>query len=183
VILHNPILTKDLRGRMKGSRAFILLTAYIAVLSIFIGLIMLAFMVSGSYLPRPGASQVISKTLFAAILGMELLIVCFLSPALTSGAISAERERQTYDLLRTTLLSALELVLGKLFSALAFIVLLLVAALPLHSIAFLFGGLTIHEFTIGTLILFVCALTFSSVGLFCLGFPRKSGYSEKTRYT
>ena len=41
-----------------------------------------------------------------------------LAPAFTTGAISLEREKQTLDLLVTTPLSTLGMVIGKLFSAL-----------------------------------------------------------------
>ena len=46
---------------------------------------------------------------------LETLQVVFLAPALTAGAISLEREKQTLDLLVVTPISSLAIVIGKLF--------------------------------------------------------------------
>ncbi|MBK8024641.1 MAG: hypothetical protein IPK19_25260 [Chloroflexi bacterium] len=62
--------------------------------------------------------------LFFGIVGIELILILFIAPAFTAGAITGERERQTYDLLQTTLLSKATFVIGKLESALGYIVLL-----------------------------------------------------------
>ena len=64
----------------------------------------------------------------------------FLAPAFTSGAISLEREKQTLDMLAATPISSLAIVVGKLFSALAYVFLLIAASIPLTAIVFVFGG-------------------------------------------
>jgi hypothetical protein len=48
----------------------------------------------------------IGKAVFAATVLVQLVLVCFIAPGLTATAIAGERERQTFELLRTTLLSA-----------------------------------------------------------------------------
>ena len=105
---------------------------------------------------------------------MELLAVCFISPSLTAGAISSEREHQTYDLLRTSLLSARSLVLGKLISAIAFVLLIIIASIPLQSIALIFGGITPAEVLIGSLILILTAITVGALGLFFSSITRST---------
>ena len=49
---------------------------------------------------------------------LETLLVAFLAPASTAGAISLEREKQTLELLAATPISSLAIVIGKLLSAL-----------------------------------------------------------------
>jgi ABC-type transport system involved in multi-copper enzyme maturation permease subunit len=93
-------------------------------------------------------------------------LVVFIGPSFTAGAISGEKERQTYNLLRTTLLSANALVFGKLVSALSYVLLLILAAVPLQSIAFLLGGISLVELLIAALLILVSAITFALLGLF-----------------
>jgi hypothetical protein len=88
-------------------------------------------------------------------------------PSFTAGTITGEKERQTYDLLRTTLLTAESFVTGKLLSALSYVLLLVLAAIPLQSIAFLLGGVTLEEMIISQIIVFVSAISFALWGLFC----------------
>ena len=164
-LIANPIVRKELRGRMRGNRAFVVISIYLTLLSIFTLLLYMAYAASSQSTLSPN-QQVVGKIVFGGVVGIELFLVCFIAPAFTAGAISGERERQTYDLLRTTLLPARSLVSGKLIAALSFIVLLLFAAVPLQSMAFLLGGVAIEEVLISLAVLLATAVGFGSVGIF-----------------
>src|SRR5258708_15392073 len=165
-LLRNPVVLKELRGRMRGPRAFVVLTVYLALMSGFATLLYFLYSSSLNY-GGYALGGTIGRWLFNGVVGVELFLVTFIAPTFTASAISGERERQTYDLLRTTLLPARSLVLGKLFSALSYVLLLLFAAIPLQSIAFLFGGVTELEIILSFVILFVTAVMLGSVGLYC----------------
>jgi ABC-2 type transport system permease protein len=164
----NPVMLKELRGRMRGRRAFIVLTAYLLVISFVIGITYFLYINSLDLSPgySTASRQLIGKLIFGVVTGMQLVGLTFIVPALTSGAISAEREHQTYDLLRVTLLPARGIIAGKLYSALTFVFLLLFAALPLQCIAFLFGGVAPEEVALSVLLLVVISINFCAIGLF-----------------
>ena len=84
---------------------------------------------------------------------------------LTSGAISVEKERQTFDLLRVTLLPARSLVWGKYLSGLIFVFLLLFTSIPLQGPAFLIGGVQVQEILLATLMLAITAAWFCALGM------------------
>lgn len=165
-LLDNPVVLKELRSRMRGARAFIVLTVYVLLLGAFSSLIYVA--VSESTTNASGQVTVgeIGRTLFGGVVAIEMLLVAFIAPAFTSGAISGEREHQTYDLLRTTLLPPYSFVVGKLLSAMLFVLLLLLAAIPLQSIAFFFGGVAETEIILSFVILAATALLFSTIGIY-----------------
>lgn len=164
-ITGNPVAIKELRSRMRGRRAFVVLTSFLLVMSGLISLVYLGFASSsGGYGPE---QQLAGKFVFAAVLSMQVILVIFIGPAFTAGAISGEKERQTYDLLRTTLLPASSFVLGKLISALSYVLLLIVASIPLLSIAFLLGGISPVELLVSQLLIMVSAVTFALYGMFC----------------
>lgn len=181
--IDNPVILKELRGLMRGRRAFWLLTGYITVISLFIGVIYISFVLQSDYLQTdPQFRQGVGKTIFGAVVLLELLLVSFIAPALTSGAITAERERQTFDLLRATLISARSLVFGKLGAALVYLLLLIFAALPIQSLAFLLGGVGLAELLISGLLLVITALFFSALGLFFSSFLRRTLASTVSSY-
>lgn len=159
----NPVVVKELRGRMRGARAFIVLTVYLGLMS---GFATLVYMLSAPSLASTSQGGQIGRILFLSVVGIELFLVTFIAPAFAAGAISGERERQTYDLLRATLLPARSLVIGKLISTLSYIFLLLLAAIPLQSIAFLFGGVTETEIILSFVILVMTAVLLGTVGVF-----------------
>lgn len=183
VLADNPVFVKELRGRMRGARAFVVLTFYLALLGAFTGLMYLA--VAESSMSVSGQSNVgeVGRTLFVSIVAIEMLLVSFIAPAFTAGAISGEREHQTFDLLQTTLLRPGSLVLGKLLSAMLFVLLLLLAAIPLQSIAFFFGGVAETEVILSFVILIATALLFSTLGIFFSSRSRRTLSASVLTYT
>lgn len=166
-LLANPVLARELRGRIRGNRALITLVVYLTIIAAVTLLVYAAAANSMSGgLNDVEAGRVIGKTIFITVMLVSLIEVCFITPTLTAGTISGEKERQTYDLLITTLLSPLQIALGKLTSALAFATLLIIAALPLAALAFLFGGVSGTELLIGVIGLAVTAVCYATIGLF-----------------
>jgi len=169
--------SKELRGRMRGRRAFAFITFYLVVLSGFVW--MLEELQARSYRDSSFgsaayASASIGTTVFTGLLMLETLLVLFLAPAFTAGAISQEREKQTLDLLAVTPISSLAIVVGKLFSALAWVFILVVASIPLTAIVFVFGGVAPEDLVRGYIVLLVEAIGLGCVGLFCSALLRRT---------
>jgi ABC-type transport system involved in multi-copper enzyme maturation permease subunit len=114
----------------------------------------------------PDFRQNAGKGIFSTIVLLELLLVSFIGPGLTAGSITSEREHQTFDLLRVSLLSSRALIFGKLGSAFVYLFLLILTALPIGSIAFLLGGVGLAEILIAGLMLIISAIYFCALGLF-----------------
>jgi ABC-2 type transport system permease protein len=180
--LQNPVTVKELRSRMRGRRAFVVLTIYLLLLSGFLSLIYLAFASAsqGPYGPTP---QDAGKTLFGLVVAVQLFLALFIGPALTAGAITGEKERQTYDLLLTTLIPARALLGGKLLSGLSYLFLLIFAAVPLQSIAFLLGGVSLAELVVSQLLIAVGSVTFAVIGLFFSARVRSTLVATVATYT
>jgi ABC-2 type transport system permease protein len=161
----NPVMLKELRGRMRGMRAFVVITVYLGLMSIVTVLVYLIYtpLNQGRFTSVTGE---LGRIVFLAVVGIELLLIIFIAPAFTAGAITGERERKTYDLLQTTLLPNSSFITGKLQSALGYILLLLLAAVPLQSIAFLFGGVSELELGVAFVVLSVAAVALGAVGLY-----------------
>lgn len=168
---------KELRGRMRGRRAFVILTIYLLLLGGFAWMVELimertysyGFGGNGTY-----ATAAIGQGIFAALLMLETLQVAFLAPSSTAGAISMEREKQTLELLVVTPISSLAIVLGKLLSALVYVWLLIAASIPLTAVVFVYGGVAPEDVVRGYLVLIVTALGLGSFGLFCSSLVKRT---------
>ena len=169
------IMVKELRSRFRGRRAFVIITAYLAVLA----LIAYGAYVSvephvtiagdfggGRTISGANASATIGQAIFTMLSVFQLLLVCFIAPAFTAGAISLEREKQTLDLLVTTPMRPGAIVIGKLFSALAFVVLLILAGIPVSALVLMYGGASVTDILQQQVVLFVSAIGFGVVGIF-----------------
>jgi ABC-2 type transport system permease protein len=160
---------KELRGRMRGRRAFVILTVYLLLLAGFAWMMELileeeagrGFAGSAAF-----ASAEIGAGLFSAVILLQTLLVVALAPAFTAGAISLEREKQTLDLLATTPVSSLSIVVAKLFSALTYLFILIFASIPLTAMVFVFGGVAPDDVARAYIVLVTTAVGLGSVGLF-----------------
>ena len=163
---------KELRGRVRGRRAFVVLTFYL----LFLGLFAWAWelVAERAYVQNASlqggsaafASALVGQEVFGALVLIETLLVVFLAPAFTSGAISLEREKQTLEMLTATPISSLAIVVGKLVSALAYVFLLIAASIPLTAIVFVFGGVGPDDVLRAYAVLIVTAFGLGSLGLF-----------------
>lgn len=160
------VSVKELRGRMRGRRAFVLLTIHLLAVSGF------AFFIEEiavrSISPFGGGPQSadIGRVLFFALLVFLTIVVLILAPASTSGAVSLEREKQTLDMLVTTPVSSLAIVLGKLVAALGWMALLLLASIPVMALVFMFGGVGPEDLLRAYIVLAATAILYGSLGLF-----------------
>ena len=75
------MLAKELRGRMRGARAFVVLTIYLLFLTAFTLLLYFIAKLAVSSNPTTPAG----KTVFLGLVAFELGLVCFLAPSFTAG--------------------------------------------------------------------------------------------------
>jgi ABC-2 type transport system permease protein len=176
----NPIIVKELRSRMRGPRAFLVLTGML----LFLGgaTYGLYWIVLSSYSYSPLLSPNIGQTLFIGLALLELLIISFVTPAVTAGAVSSEREKLTYEMLLTTPLSPGSILWGKLVAALSYVLLLIFAAVPLASLVFIFGGVAPWEMVKALIVLVTVAVMLGVVGLFFSVWFGRSGRATIMSY-
>lgn len=134
--LENPVFRQSSRQRMRGARTYGCLVAYLMILGLAVVVSYNEFMAQGVQRSTAGLAQ----TLFETLVATQWFLVAFITPALTTSAITMEREQRTYDLLVMTPLSRFAIVWGKFASALAFVVVMILCGMPLVAVLFLMGG-------------------------------------------
>jgi ABC-type transport system involved in multi-copper enzyme maturation permease subunit len=164
-VLDNPVVTKELRGRMRGSRAYWMLLGYLLLLAIAMLIAYYAWRASSAAGGGTPASFAAGRNFFNVLFYVQATLVSLITPALTSGALSIEREQRTFEMMRCTTLRPSAIVLGKLASSISFIALLLICSLPLVSICFLLGGVAPDEVVAAYAMLICDGLLFGAIGI------------------
>ena len=168
---------KELRGRMRGRRAFAIITIHLLILAGFAVLVQ-EIQVSSMMNGFSGTSTAdVGRGLFIGLLALLTIIVMVLAPGSTAAAISLEREKQTLDMLVTTPVSSIALVLGKLLSSVGWIVLLLLASLPVMALVFTFGGVAPDDIARAYIVLAAAAFAYGSMGLFISALLKRTAAS------
>lgn len=173
--LFNPLLVKEMRDRFRSKKTLFILVVYLFVM----GGIPMGFLLMD---PLKAESLGDNRNLFLISAGIHYAMICFVVPALTAGAISGERERQTLHILLTTQLSTRTIILSKLITSLAFSTLLLVASMPLYSIVLLYGSVSPEQMAQLVLFLAVNMFFLGSLGLFCSTWIKRTSISTVTTY-
>ena len=160
----NPILAFSGRRRMRSIRTPILLTVYSLALAVAAILIIYRPFLNAGFRVDDMRTSV---TGYGLMLGLQFGLIVLVAPAMTAGAISGERERQTLDLLMVTGTGSFRIVIGKLLESFGFLALMILCSLPMLSLVLLTGGATFAQVLVGVLFMLAVALAASAVGLLC----------------
>ncbi len=175
------LLTKELRLRLRRERSVWVIVIYLLVM----GLLGFAYLERDSAFSGGYQGYLLSQigtNLYTLLAFVQLFLIVFIVPAFTSTAINGEKERQTYDLLLTSKLSAFSLLAGKLVAGIASALLLIAASIPLFSLVFFFGGVAPVEVLKALLVFVVTAIVTGMVSLFCSALVRRPPVSTAIAY-
>jgi ABC-type transport system involved in cytochrome c biogenesis permease component len=112
---------------------------------------------------RWSAPSVLGRELFSLLGGFAMVYALLAGPLATADCLGRERREGTLGLLFLTDLRSYDVVLGKMAAASFDLVLALAAALPLATLPFLMGGVTLYHF--GLVVLAVLNLMFLSLAV------------------
>ena len=166
----NPTLTRELRTRMRGARAFSVLFVYLTLMAVALFVTYLVWWQEGR--SNPGASFTVGRTFFTTLFLTQAILVAVITPSLTAGGLTIEKEQRTLEMLKASLLPRSSIAWGKLLAAVAFVGLLIVAALPLFSLSFLLGGVAPEEVLVSCGLLLTNAFVYGAIGLGCSAISR-----------
>lgn len=175
----NPLIVKDGLSRMRSWRAPAVIAVYLVLLGLFAWL---AFSVELTGFQRAYGFARVGSQVFTALAVVQLALVCLFTPGVAAGAISGERERQTLDVLLVSCVPTFSIVWGKLVASVAFMLLLILSALPLFAAVFLFGGIDFEQFLVTQLLTVTTAVTIGAVSLFLSAVFRRTLPSTVAAY-
>jgi ABC-type transport system involved in multi-copper enzyme maturation permease subunit len=168
----NPILLRVVETKSKRRFDLLVRCGYLGVLVAIVIFSIVATEGTGSLSELAKNSA----QLFQSLSYWQLGLVCFLAPIFTAGAITQEKDSQTYDILLATPLTNGQIVLGSMLSRLFFVVALLISGIPIFSITQIFGGVAIRaivrSFGIAAATAFITGAIAMAIAVFKVGTRR-----------
>ena len=173
--LTGPVLDKELRVSSRKRRNYVLRFAYISLLLMILFLIWIqvinyrvASVFQVSRMAQAG-QKIITFIVWFQFCAAQIIAVIMLS-----NSISDEIYHKTLGMLMTTPITSLQIVMGKLFSKLLQLLLLLAISMPLLAVVRLFGGVPWSFITSSLLLTLAMVLFVSSLSLFYSIFSRRA---------
>ena len=164
----NPVLQYELLSNLRLPRAFLLLLLYVALLG---GLVVLAWPQEQLLdLARPEAAKRLVNLFFLG----QYVLASLMIPSFAAGAVTGEKERQSYEMLLASPLRPASVVIGKLLASLCHLAILMLCSLPIVMLCLPLGGVSPLE------VLAAYASMISSVALFGMICLWASSYFKRT---
>ncbi|HMP07514.1 MAG TPA: ABC transporter permease subunit [Lacipirellulaceae bacterium] len=138
-VVDNPVLQRELVVNLRMTRGFLLLFTYIAGL----GLLVYAAWPANQTLDlaRPEEAKRLVNLFFLG----QYLLASLMAPSFAAGAITGEKERESYEMLLASPLRPGAIVLGKLAASLTPLAELMICSLPIVMLCLPLGGVSIYE--------------------------------------
>ncbi len=133
----NPICMRLVQGGSRRQRHMLIRSAYLAVMIV---MVLFALLTAVEQTSSVRQLALAGAQTFTWVSYLQVGLVCLLTPIFMAGAIAQEANPRTWDIMLTTPLGNLQIVLGNLFGRLFFILALLFSTLPLFAVTQIFGG-------------------------------------------
>lgn len=159
----NPVLQRELLVNLRMGRAFLLLFAYLALLS---AVVYVQWPSERIDVTNPAQSQRLMNLFFLG----QYLLASLMAPSFAAGSITGEKERQTYEMLLASPLRPGAVLLGKFFASLCHLALLIFCSLPIVMLCLPLGGTSLYELLASYVVLILSIATFGMISLTCSGF-------------
>ncbi|MFW6162758.1 MAG: hypothetical protein ACODAJ_08290 [Planctomycetota bacterium] len=166
-----PLLGKELVEQAARRRTYVLRTVCAVLLFVVFGVVAHDLFERARY----GLAQLgRGREMFEALIYLQFVGVLLFQPALMSGVLAGEKERQSLSLLLLTDLRPSEILFQKYVSRLIPMFTILLLALPLLGLSYAFGGLTTTYLKTGVYVLVITSLQVGALALLCSSFCRTS---------
>lgn len=168
----NPVYKRELTVGSRSIRMALILFIFNSVLAVVALFNMFSVVEQVKVTAEIQYSSFLELYIFVS--SIEFLMLMFIMPALTASSISGERERQTLELMLTTTMKPREIILGKFGSALTTMLILAISALPVQSLVFVYGGITVADMAVLFLCYGIVALFTGGIGMFYSSLLKRS---------
>jgi ABC-2 type transport system permease protein len=159
------IASKELRSYFSSPIAYIIIGFFLLPFGVFFYLYLTAFVRQSMQQAQFGGAMNINQQVIRAVLQNASVIILFIMPMITMRTYSEEKRSGTIELLLTSPVTDVEIILGKFFGALGLYVALLLATLPHMAILFYFGNPEWRPLVAAYVGLLLMGGTFVSLGL------------------
>ncbi len=159
--LTGPLLDKELRVSSRRRRNYFLRFAYVLFLTVFVAIVWLSVVkFQGTAVYQKSRMGMAGKSIITTIVSFQFIATQLIAIIMLSTSISDEIYHRTLGVLMTTPVTSFQIVMGKLFSKLLQLILLLAISLPLLAIVRVFGGVP-WNFVLSSLCITLTAVIFA----------------------
>lgn len=174
-LAENPVLQRELLVNLRMNRSFLLLVVYQALLG---AVVLFAWPQESRLQANADEARRLVNLFFLG----QYILASLMAPSFSSGTITSEKERKTYEMLLASPLKPSAIVLGKLLASLAHLAILIFTSLPVVMLCLPLGGVSPLEVIAAYIGLTVSVITFGMVSVACSSYFRRTAAALVASY-
>ncbi|MDB6174768.1 MAG: gliding motility-associated transporter permease protein [Chthoniobacteraceae bacterium] len=175
-----PLLAKELTEKAARKRTYGMRVLFAVLLMAAFGITAKEYFASSGV----GSLSVLGRghSIFRGLIVLQLVGIYLFLPAMASGQITIEKERDSLALLFLTRLGPWHILIEKFLSSLVPVFSLLLVAMPMEAIAYAYGGVTKANIVISIYMLMLIALQVAALALVCSAWCRTTAGAFLSTY-
>ena len=175
-LFENPVLQKELVSNLRMNRTFVLLFAYVALL----GLLVYAAWPAEERLDMSNSEK--AKPLVNLLFLGQYMLMSLMAPSFAAGAITGEKERNSFEMLMASPVKPGAIVFGKLAASLCPLAELMIGSLPVVMLCLPLGGVQFFEVVAAYVAMISSVTLFTAICLWCSSYFSRTSSSLVVSY-
>lgn len=152
------LLKRELLTTLRSFRSFLTVAAIV----LFLVIMFTSFWTDNMSLMMIGA---MARNFSEGFVYFAMFVSILVIPGLAAGTIALERERDTLDLLKTTLLPPKDIIFGKMINTVGFFMILFIACLPAFGAVFFMVGVEIRTLALSMGVILASGVAMALCGM------------------
>jgi ABC-type transport system involved in multi-copper enzyme maturation permease subunit len=175
-VFENPVLQNELIANLRMTRTFVLLFAYVALL----GFLVFAAWPAEQRIDMSNSDA--AKPLVNLLFLGQYMLMSLMAPSFAAGAITGEKERDSFEMLLASPMRPAAIVFGKFAASLCPLAELMIGSLPVVMLCLPLGGVQFFEILAAYLAMISSVALFVMISLWCSSYFVRTSASLVVSY-
>jgi ABC-type transport system involved in multi-copper enzyme maturation permease subunit len=175
-VFENPVLQNELIANLRQTRTFVLLFAYVALL----GFLVFAAWPAEQRIDMSNSDA--AKPLVNLLFLGQYMLMSLMAPSFAAGAITGEKERDSFEMLLASPMKPAAIVFGKFAASLCPLAELMIGSLPVVMLCLPLGGVQFFEILAAYLAMISSVALFVMISLWCSSYFVRTSASLVVSY-
>lgn len=172
----NPVLQNELIANLRMTRTFVLLFAYVGLL----GLLVYAAWPADQTIDMSNSDK--ARPLVNLLFLGQYMLMSLMAPSFAAGAITGEKERDSFEMLLASPMKPAAIVFGKFAASLCPLAELMIGSLPVVMLCLPLGGVQFFEILAAYLAMISSVALFTMISLWCSSYFVRTSASLVVSY-
>jgi ABC-type transport system involved in multi-copper enzyme maturation permease subunit len=160
-LFENPVLQNELVANLRMTRTFVLLFAYVGLL----GLLVYAAWPADQTIDMSNSDK--ARPLVNLLFLGQYMLMSLMAPSFAAGAITGEKERDSFEMLLASPMKPAAIVFGKFAASICPLAELMIGSLPVVMLCLPRGGVQFFEILAAYLAMISSVALFTMISLWC----------------